>query len=234
MLVSQGAARNERVNLHLACYLAGIAGALNAAAFYSVGFFSANMTGNVSTLSDHLATKQWLSSIFYFAIVITFISGATLSSLLINAGLRRRIRGIYALSIFTEASILTLLGFADILLESDWRSPFIVIGLALLMGLQNATVTRISNARVRTTHVSGMATDIGIELGIAIDIHRGKAEELDAIENRAKLRLHLYTILSFLAGGIIGVLIYQAIAGYLLFICSGLLYLAAIDGLRRR
>jgi uncharacterized membrane protein YoaK (UPF0700 family) len=32
-----------------------------------------------------------------------------------------------------------------------------------LMGLQNAVVTRISNARVRTTHVSGTATDIGIE-----------------------------------------------------------------------
>ncbi len=59
MLVSQGATRNERVNLNLACSLALIAGALNAAAFYAVGFFAANMTGNVSALSDHLATEQW-------------------------------------------------------------------------------------------------------------------------------------------------------------------------------
>ncbi len=66
------------------------------------------------------------------------------------------------------------------------------------MGLQNAVVTRISDARVRTTHVSGMATDIGIELGIAFDILRGRDRETDAAHNRSKLRLHLYTIAAFL------------------------------------
>lgn len=64
MLISQGAARNERINLNLACSLAMIAGALNAAAFYAVGFFSANMTGNVSSLSDHLATAHWGQAVF--------------------------------------------------------------------------------------------------------------------------------------------------------------------------
>ncbi|RYE56654.1 MAG: DUF1275 domain-containing protein, partial [Hyphomicrobiales bacterium] len=65
MLISQGAARNERINLNLACSLAMIAGALIAAAFYAVGFFSANMTGNVSSLSDHVATAQWGSAVFF-------------------------------------------------------------------------------------------------------------------------------------------------------------------------
>ncbi|MGO8462711.1 DUF1275 family protein, partial [Rhizobium ruizarguesonis] len=50
----------------------------------------------------------------------------------------------------------------------------LVPGLAFLMGLQNAVVKRISDARVRTTHVSGMATDLGIELGIAFDILCGR------------------------------------------------------------
>lgn len=65
MLVQQGTARNERIDLNLACTLAAIAGALNASAFYSVGFFSANMTGNVSVLSDHIAIGQWWSGMFY-------------------------------------------------------------------------------------------------------------------------------------------------------------------------
>ncbi|MEO9340381.1 YoaK family protein [Mesorhizobium sp. SB112] len=234
MLISQGAARNERINLNLACSLAAIAGALNAAAFYAVGFFSANMTGNVSALSDHIATFQWIAALFYMAIVVIFILGAAFSSIMINAGRRRGIHGIYAYSILTEAFLLFPLGAADLWLhDTILRGSILVLGLAFLMGLQNATVTRISDARVRTTHVSGMATDIGVELGIAFDILRGKEGEASAIDNRSKLRLHLRTIAAFLAGGIVGVLLYQAIAGYLLVIAAMLLLLIALNGLHR-
>ncbi len=51
MLIREGADRNDTIDLLLAGCLAGIAGALNTAAFYTVGFFSANMTGNVSARS---------------------------------------------------------------------------------------------------------------------------------------------------------------------------------------
>lgn len=231
MLISQGAARSEKVNLNLACTLAGIAGALNAAAFYAVGFFSANMTGNVSALSDHIGTGQWLSSLFYLTIVAAFILGSTVSSLLINAGRRRGIAAIYAYSILAEGVLLAVLGLADLLSAGDSRVPLMVLGLAFLMGMQNATVTRISEARVRTTHVSGMATDIGIELGIAIDILRGREAEIHAAENRSKLKLHVYTITAFLLGGILGVVIYQAIDGYLLLICAAALILIAATGI---
>jgi uncharacterized membrane protein YoaK (UPF0700 family) len=43
------------------------------------------------------------------------------------------------------------------------RGSILILGLSFLMGIQNAVVPRISDARVRTTHVSGMSTDIGIE-----------------------------------------------------------------------
>lgn len=234
MLISQGAARNERINLNLACSLALIAGSLNAAAFYAVGFFAANMTGNVSALSDHLATAQWGPGLFFLAIVVTFIVGATVSSLLVNAGRRRGIAGIYAYSILLEAGLLALLGLADIWLLMIWRPPLLTLGLAFLMGLQNATVTRISDARVRTTHVSGMATDIGIELGIAIDILRGQEPDAHAAENRSRLKLHAWTIAAFLLGGVIGVIVYRAIGGYLLLVCAALLLLIALGGIRNR
>jgi uncharacterized membrane protein YoaK (UPF0700 family) len=233
MLVQQGTARNERIDLNLACTLAGIAGALNASAFYSVGFFSANMTGNVSVLSDHIAIGQWLSGIFYLTIVLAFIIGASVSTLLINAGRRRHIHGIYAYSILTEAVLLAMLGIADLWLLGTWRVPVFVLGLAFLMGLQNAVVTRISDARVRTTHVSGMATDIGIELGIAFDILRGRDRETDAVHNRSKLRLHFYTIAAFLLGGILGVVLYQTIGGWLLIVAALLLFVISLMGISR-
>jgi len=233
MLVQQGALRSDAIDRQLACTLAGVAGALNASAFYSVGFFSANMTGNVSSLSDHLALGEWHSGLFYFTIVLAFILGAMLSTLSINIGRRRGARGIYALTILLEASLLVVLGGADLWIRGDFRIPVVVLGLSFLMGLQNAVVTRISDARVRTTHVSGMATDIGIELGMLIDIAFGLEPDVEAGPIRARLRLHAETILAFLVGGTIGVLLYRSLGGYLLWIAAAILALMAGAALAR-
>lgn len=241
MLIHQGAARTERIDVSLSCWLAGIAGALNAAAFYAIGFFSANMTGNVSALSDSVATLHWTQSLFYLSIVLVFILGATVSSLIITDGRRKGRGGVYAHCILIEALLLAPLGLADLVITAPWRVDLVILGLAFLMGLQNATVTRISDARVRTTHVSGMATDIGIEMAVALDSLLGRdaageiSPEVDAARtaNRAKLRLHATTILAFLSGGIVGVLAYQRIGGGLLLIAAALLVTLALDALRR-
>lgn len=214
MLIREGDDRNETIDLWLACSLAALAGALNAAAFYAVGFFSANMTGNVSSLSDHLALKHWPMAIFYFGILIAFISGAAGSASLINTG-RKRTRRIYAYGILIEAILLTGVGRADLWSSNEWRVPLVVLGLAFAMGFQNAIGTRISGARVRTTHISGLATDIGIELAAAVDSLRRKEERSGSRHDFGKLRLQVCTVLSFLTGGIVGVLLYRAIGGYL-------------------
>jgi len=231
MLVHQGTERSAAVDRRLACTLAGVAGALNAAAFYAVGFFSANMTGNISTLSDHIAVGQWRAGAFYGGLVLAFIFGAAISTLLIDAGRRRDFGGIYALVILLEAALMTVLGAADQWFAPGWRLPVVVLGLAFLMGLQNAVVTRISEARVRTTHVSGMATDIGIELGLLYDAARGKGDEADAGAVRSRLRLHLETILSFLAGGIAGVALYRMAGGITFWIAAAVLAVIALSAL---
>ncbi|APO78581.1 hypothetical protein AM571_PC00844 (plasmid) [Rhizobium etli 8C-3] len=233
MLIRQGHERNEQIDRKLASCLAAIAGALNAAAFYAVGFFSANMTGNISIFSDHIAVGAWISALFYLAIIVTFILGAAVSTLLINAGRRRNINAIYAYSILTEGILLAILGCADLWLLGEWRAPVLVIGLAFLMGLQNAVVTRISNARVRTTHISGMATDVGIELGMMFDILRGRERPSEAQHDRAKLLLHVQTILAFLFGGILGVLVYRSAGGLLLIATAALLLAIAMAGIFR-
>jgi uncharacterized membrane protein YoaK (UPF0700 family) len=233
MLIRQGEARSNEIDRRLACTLAAIAGALNTAAFHAVGFFSANMTGNVSAFSDHFAVGELLTGAFYLTIVLAFILGAAVSTLLINAGRRRQIHGIYAFSILAEALLMALLACADIGLPQAQRGPVLILGLSFLMGLQNAVVTRISDARVRTTHVSGMSTDIGIELGMLFDIARRRELDKDAGPYWTKLRLHGQTVLSFLAGGVAGVLIYQTIGNLLLFGAAALLLIIAVTGILR-
>lgn len=226
MLIAQGDARDSRLDRNLAFALAAVAGDLNAAAFHEVGFFSANMTGNVSALSSLLAMGQWRQGLGYLAIVLSFIVGSLLSTLAINSGLRRRIGTIYAHVILIEAALLAALGLARMALDRSVGVPMLIVGLAFLMGQQNAIVTHISNARVRTTHVSGMATDIGIGLARLLDILRGKADPAEHGEIMTRLTLHTGTVLSFLLGGIAGVLAWR-IVGDLCFVIAGLV-LAAV------
>jgi uncharacterized membrane protein YoaK (UPF0700 family) len=233
MLLRQGTARSDDVDRRLACILAAIAGALNTAAFHAVGFFSANMTGNVSSLSDHAAAGEWWLSAFYLFIVVAFVFGASVSTLLINAGRRRNIRSIYAIGILAEAILMVLLGATDLIVPAIARGPVLILGLSFLMGVQNAVVTRISDARVRTTHISGMSTDIGIELSMLFDIARGRELSAEAASYRSKLRLHVQTVLSFLAGGIAGVLVYQAMGTKLLFATAALLFMMAGNAIVR-
>jgi len=233
MLIRQGDARNSVIDRRLASALASIAGAVNAAGFHAVGFFSANMTGNVSSLSDHIAFGDLILAAAYLGIFVTFICGAMVSTLLINAGRRRQIERIYAFSILLEAILLACLGAGDLWLPTVQRGPVLIVGLSFLMGLQNAVVTRISNARVRTTHVSGMTTDIGIELGILADMVRGREPETDKGDILTGLRLHGQTVLFFLAGGVFGVVVYREAGGALLLACAALLLILALPAVRQ-
>ncbi|QKD02716.1 YoaK family protein [Mesorhizobium loti] len=227
MLVREGDQRTIDIDVRLAALLAAVAGALNAAGFQATGFFSANMTGNVSALSDHLGLAQFGLAGLFLSLVIAFIAGAFVSGLLIEAGRNRGVRAIYAYSITLEAGMLLALGVVDLWLPSAQSGSALVLGLSFVMGLQNAATTRISNARIRTTHVSGMATDIGLGLALLASHAPQRADV------KARLRLHLSTILSFFIGGVGGVIIYLAIGGWLLLICAGLLFVIALPEARR-
>ena len=233
MLIRLGEARDNRTDARLAWSLAGIAGALNTAGFYADNLYSSNMTGNVSALADHLALADLGMAATYLALVVIFITGAAVSALLINAGRRREMVGIYAFSVLAEGALLIVLAAADLWLSGGSRGAVLAFGLSFLMGMQNAVVTRISNARVRTTHVTGMVTDIGIELGNLADLvwHRRLGRDLRTDYNGAKLRLHAFTVLSFMGGGIVGVLAYRRLGPVFLFGMAVLLLLLALFAL---
>ncbi len=83
--------------------------------------------------------------------------------------------------------------------------------LCFIMGLQNATVTKISGARIRTTHVTGMVTDVGIELGKLVYWNRDptRSDILRVRADRPKLRLLGLLLGSFFAGGVFGAFGFQ-------------------------
>lgn len=229
MLVHQGEQRSYRADQGLAWWLAGVAGALNTAGLYAAGLFSANMTGNVSAFADHFGVGDLFAALPFLGLVLIFIAGAAVSTVLINYGKRRRITRIYALNIVAEAALLAGLGVVDHWTPPMVHSVVLAFGMAFALGLQNAVVTRISNARVRTTHVTGMVTDIGIEIANLLEFRDTISAEARA--NRDKLRLHLQTVVSFVMGGVIGVVAYRHIGTGLLLAAAGILLVLAVRGL---
>lgn len=216
VLISEGDKRTFRIDGQLAVLFAAIAGALNAAGFQAAGFFSANMTGNTSSFSDHMALGDWPLAGLFALFILTFILGAMVSGLLIQWGGARQSRAKYAYGIVLEGLVVLVLGGAELLQLLPTHG--LILGLSFAMGIQNAATTRISNARVRTTHVSGMATDIGLGLADLIDTGVRDAE------TRARLKLYSMAMAAFVLGGIFGVAAYLATGG-LLFVGMGLLLL---------
>lgn len=233
MLLRQGDARSDAVDHRLGWTLAAVAGAVNTVVFQAIGFFAANMTGNVSLSSDRFASGRWQAGVFFLAILACFIIGAAAATLLTNSGHRRQQGGIYAYGILLEALLMTTLTYLCLSLPPASQATLLALGLSFLMGFQNAVVTRISDARVRTTHVSGMSTDIGIELASLFDIARGAGQRQHAPSLRSGLRLHSQTLVAFLIGGAAGILVYRGIGIGVLFVAAGILLTMALHAIWR-
>ncbi len=210
-----GHERDQAGNRHLGYSLAFIAGAANAGGFLAVGQYTSHMTGIVSTMADSFALGDfWLGGAAIVALVF-FLAGAATTALLINWARLRQLRSQYALSLLLEAALLLVFGLAGSFLADmkDLLAPATVLLLCFIMGLQNAIITKISSAQIRTTHVTGLATDIGIELGKMLyyngqHSHQAPNEQL-VRANRDKLSLHALLLANFAVGGILGALAFK-------------------------
>ncbi|WP_439594568.1 YoaK family protein [Falsiroseomonas sp.] len=203
--------RSEASDRHLAYALAFIAGAINAGGFFAVGHYTSHMSGIVSAVADHAALGQWVLVGAGLAAVLCFVLGAATSAWLINWGRRHDSTAQYALPLLLEGVLLAGLGLAGLAVEGGSAVGTMVTGavalLCFIMGLQNATITKVSGARLRTTHVTGIVTDIGIELGKLGYWNRAGSRLGPRVRgDRAKLRLLGAMLGAFLAGGTLGAL----------------------------
>lgn len=202
-----GARRSPQANQHLGMALSFVAGAANAGGFLAVRQYTSHMTGIVSSMADSLALGETLLALAGLGAILSFVAGAAVSALLINWARRRRLRSEFALALLLEAVL--LLGFgvlgANLALRTGLFVPMTVMLLCFIMGLQNAIITKVSRAEIRTTHVTGLVTDIGIELGKLL--YWNVTYEFQPVRaNRDKLRLLLSLLGLFFVGGVLGAL----------------------------
>ncbi len=199
--------RTPQADLKLGSVLAFVAGAANAGGFLAVGQYTSHMTGILSSVADNLVLGQLVLAGAGMGAVLAFLLGAMTTAWLVNWGLRHELRSAYGLPLILEASLLLVFGLfgAAISLLTTVFLPLTVVLLCFIMGLQNAVITKISNATIRTTHVTGLVTDLGIELGKLLYLNHLRGPQ-PVRANRQRLRVHGQLVASFLVGGLVGAL----------------------------
>ena len=206
--------------------LACVAGIVNVVGF--LGFQHqaiTHLTGNTSLLGAALVADDGRATTHLFGSIAAFVAGAMLSGLIIQDSTLRLGRR-YGVVLTLEALLLVA---AVPLFQRHQIGG--ALSAAMACGLQNAMVTTYSGAAVRTTHLSGMFTDLGIGLG-----HLLRGMPLPV----RRLALSGLIISGFLAGGILGAWLFQwwqydaLLAPALLTGLTGSGYVAYRQWVRRR
>jgi uncharacterized membrane protein YoaK (UPF0700 family) len=232
--------RTARDNTHLGVGLAFVAGATNAGGFLAVQQYTSHMTGIVSSMADAiiLGNREIIST--GVGALGAFIVGAATTAVLVNAARRRGLSSAYAIPLLLEATLLLLFGLVGARL-SQVHTVFVsatVVLLCFIMGLQNAVITKISHAEIRTTHVTGLVTDVGIELGKLLYVNRPADPPGDrVIADLGRLRVLLLLLAGFFTGGVVGAAGFHTLGFVatvpLALLLVGLAAVPIVDDLRR-
>lgn len=204
-----GRTRTASNNRTLSLVLAFVAGAANAGGFLAVQQYTSHMTGIVSAMADAIALGNLAVIINGIGGLMSFIAGAACTAVMVSYARRRRLESEYAMPLLLEAVLLLAFGVLGARLQDVQGFLFVPLTVALLcfiMGLQNAVVSQYSGARIRTTHMSGIVTDLGIELGQLVYWNRKTdSQDLSPVRaDRAHLLILSMMLLSFFVGGVSG------------------------------
>jgi uncharacterized membrane protein YoaK (UPF0700 family) len=193
-----GRQRTSAANWQLAALLAFTAGAADVSGYLALRQFTSHMSGTVASMAAQITTSSFTILLRPLLVLACFISGAAFCAVVVNWERRRDWESLFAVPVLIEA---LLLGSLPLFAGQE----HLFVSLAVLgfsMGLQNAIITKISHAEIRTTHVTGMVTDIGIELGKFLYWNRTTGRVPVRAERERLLLLTVLVVLFFMGGAL--------------------------------
>jgi len=224
MFRHRGKSRTLIHNLKLASLLSFVAGIVNVTGFFAVQKLTTNVTGHFAFFADEVIRKNYHTAWIYLVYILAFFTGSFSSSFMVEFVSRRNQRFVNIIPVSIEMFILTVVAVSSSF-HLSLSDNLIACSLLFAMGLQNSLVTSISNSMVRTTHLTGLFTDLGIELS-QLFFYR-QPEQIKRLTSSIKLRFAIISF--FFTGCIVGgyaYLLYGTLSLLLavLFLIIGLLY----------
>ena len=225
MFKHQGKSGTLKHNLQLAIVLTFVAGIVNVSGFLAIKQLTTNVTGHFALFIHDLVELNFWKGTIYFLYIFSFLFGSFIASTLIEKFKRNKKLNIFVVPTIIESFILIAIATQS-LFETHPSSHVIACLLLLAMGIQNSFVTKISNAVIRTTHLTGLFTDLGIDLSQLLFHQSGN----DKIKTKANIKLRVAIISSFFGGGLVGGYLFTELNMKLstLFIAAFILILSLI------
>jgi uncharacterized membrane protein YoaK (UPF0700 family) len=222
MLRHLGAKRTPQHNLKLAALLGMTAGFVNAEGFLAFSVLTTNVTGHAALFAERVAFQDWTTASVILLWMLLFFAGAFFTSILLSfTGENQRFS--YFIPVIIEILILLASALFGYRYNGTLGSKeFFAGSLLFAMGLQNALVSMVSGSVVRTTHLTGTVTDLGIDLA---QLLHGDTTKRPAL--RAKIRLRLYIIGFFMGGAVMGAYLFHRV-GFPSFFAPVLILLFAL------
>ena len=152
------------------------------------------VTGNLTLAGESIGQGNFVLFFHLFTLVLCFLLGSVISGLIIN-GQNYKIDRCYSGSLILQ--FLFVVSAMALLLSGYHWADYL---LAMTMGMQNAMTTHYGTAIIRTTHMTGTTTDLGVLIGRWI-----KGQHIEFW----KMRLYASLIIGFGCGAIAGALAYH-------------------------
>jgi uncharacterized membrane protein YoaK (UPF0700 family) len=199
----------SRTNLVIWLALAMQAGILNVGGFLACGRFVSHVTGFAGHFGMEAARSQWLAALGMLTVPLFFLMGSILCAVLVDLRLKTQRRPLYEVTLgICSALIFILSGAGQVGFFGDFGKPLelqhdftLLAILCLVCGIQNAMVTSVSKSIVRTTHLTGITTDLGI--GIVRWLHRREHPQFGKEESKANV-MRAGIIIFFGIGSMVG------------------------------
>jgi len=187
-------------NLKLGMLSAFAAGMTNVAALVLFFSFVSNITGHFAILAEEISNGNWYQVAVVFLWIFLFLAGSFVSNFIVIHGDKRQRLLNHALPIGMEIMCLLAVGwyghfhYRETLMETE----FLLAVLLFAMGLQNGLTASISNFAVKTTHLTGLTTDLAIHLSMATKKYWREKPEV-----RQKIVLLASIASAYVAGGVV-------------------------------
>lgn len=208
MFRHQGKTRTFLHNLRLAALLSLVAGIVNITGVLALHTLTTNVTGHFAYFAEEMLRKDYAIAVTFLVFTLCFLLGSFTANTIVEIVLLKRPRLAHAVPIALEIIILT--GIALFFGNSsiyDSHGKLEAFLLLFAMGIQNSLVTKVSQSTVRTTHLTGLFTDLGIELSQLFFYKKP--------EQQAKLKTNIYLRLSIITFFFMGCVLGGFAYGYL-------------------
>ncbi len=223
MFRHQGKNRTFIHNLRLATLLSFVAGIVNITGVLAVKTLTTNVTGHFAFFAEEVIKQNYAAAISFFIFTLFFLLGAFTSNFLAELVALKNPDLLHVIPISLEIAILTSIAFFGVQADlSSFEGKLIAFAMLFAMGIQNSLVTTISKSTVRTTHLTGLFTDLGIELS-QLFFYKKQSERKRL---NASIHLRLSIIVFFFIGCISGGFIYTFLEIKTLFIGAFFLLIA--------